>query len=574
MNDLPDTLERLTERLEALERRVYIIESLSSASAAKAPFAPAAAVLSLPPASPSFAFSGGTFTVFGKSLLGIAGAYLLRALEESTDLPKLGVAVVAILYAVIWLVWAARTPRDRWFESTVFACTSAAILAPMLWELTLTFKVLAPAVAAAILVGFVALATALAWRLDRAPALSVAYLSSVAAAFALALGTHALLPFTAVILSVVALSEMNAIRDRQTGARILAAFAADGMIWTILFIYSGPESARTNYPPLGTLTLVAPAFALTFIVFAAATTKAAFLRKPISIFETAQTTIAFVLAAIGFAWLVPSGLMLFGWACLGLAVVLSVACARLFAGSNELRNYLVFSWWAFALFASGALLGFASASQTLLISAGAVCATVIGNRMRRTVLLYQGLLLLFLVAAISGAARFAWDCLIGILPASFPWSLLCVAICAAACYILQRPESDESRYFQGLRLVTAFLAIFALAALFIYGVATLVAIAVTPGAHHIALIRTGVICTIALCLAFSGWRWQRIELTRVSYGALAFVTVKLLVEDLRNPRLLFIAASIFLVATTLLAVPRLSRLQRRTSSRWEDKTLT
>ena len=81
--------------------------------------------------------------------------------------------------------------------------------------------------------------------------------------------------------------------------------------------------------------------------------------------------------------------------------------------------------------------------------------------------------------------------------------------------------------------------------------------------HHIALIRTGVICLIALTLAFTGRRWQRVELTRVSYGALVFVTLKLLVEDLRNPRLLFIAASIFLVATTLLVVPRLARLQRR-----------
>jgi endo-1,4-beta-D-glucanase Y len=72
-----------------------------------------------------------------------------------------------------------------------------------------------------------------------------------------------------------------------------------------------------------------------------------------------------------------------------------------------------------------------------------------------------------------------------------------------------------------------------------------------------------VICFIALALAILARRWQRVELTRISYGALVFVTVKLLVEDLRNPRLEFIAASIFLVATTLLVVPRLSRLQRR-----------
>jgi hypothetical protein len=526
------------------------------------PVAPAAAH-SQQPVSPSLAFSGGTFTVLGKSLLGIAGAYLLRAIEQSTDLPKLVVASAAILYAVIWLVWAERRPRDRWFESTVFACTSAAILAPMLWELTLTFNMLRPEAAAAILAGFVATAAALAWKQDRSPALTVAYLSSIAAAFALALGSHALLPFAAVILFIVALCEVSAVRARHTGARIFAAFAADAMVLAILFIYTGPQTARANYPPLGTYALVAPGLVLFFIVLAAVTAENAFLRKPISLFETMQATIAFVLAAIGFAWFVPSGLVYLGWACLGLAVIVSVVCARLFAGSEEPRNYLVFSWWAFALFGAGALFGFSSVSQTILLSAGAVCATILGLRMRRPVLEYQAVLLLLLVTAVSGAARFAWDCLIGMLPGTFLWSLLCIAISAAICYALQRPTADEAWRPQMLRLVTVFLVISALCALLVDGLASLITLITPLGPHHIALIRTGVICLIALTLAFSGRCWQRVELTRISYGALVLVTVKLLAEDLRNPRLLFIAASIFLVAATLLVVPRLSRIPRR-----------
>jgi hypothetical protein len=563
MNDLPDSLERLTERLEALERRVTILENPSPAPAVTAPFTSGTAGFSQPKASTSLTVSGGTFTVLGKSLLGIAGAYLLRAIEQSTDLPKLGVAAVAILYALIWLVWAVRASRDRWFESTVFACTSAAILAPMLWELTLIFKVVRPEAAASILIGFVTVASALAWKQDRAPALSVAYLSSIAAAFALSLGTHALLPFTAVILTVAAFCEVSAVRSRQTGARMLTAVAADGIIWATLFIYTGPESARANYPPLGTLAILAPALILLSIVLAAVAAKVAFLRKPISLFETMQTTIAFLLATVSFAWLVPTGLVFMGWACIGLAVMVSAVCIRFFAGSEEPRNYFVFSSWAFALFVSGALLGFSSVSQTILLSAGAVCATVLGVHMGRQVLQYQGLLLLLLVAVVSGAARFASDCLLGMLPDKFPWSLVCIAISAAICYAVQRPAADEAWSPQALHLVTVFLAISAFCALLVEGLAFLIALAITPGAHHIALIRTGVICFIALALAILARRWQRVELTRISYGALVFVTVKLLVEDLRNPRLEFIAASIFLVATTLLVVPRLSRLQRR-----------
>jgi hypothetical protein len=562
MNDLPDTLNRLAERLEALERRVAVLECPSLTPATISNAAPGAAGLSQQPASASLSFSGGTFTVLGKSLLGIAGAYLLRAIEQSTDLPKLGVASVAILYALIWLIWAARTPLDRWFESTVFACTSSAILAPMLWELTLTFKVLRPEAAAAILAGFVAVASALTWKQDRAPVLSVAYFGSIAAAFALSIGTHALLPFTIVILSIVAFCEVGAIRDRRAGARVLAAVAADVMIWAILFIYTSPQSLRTSYPPLGKLSLAAPALILFFIMATVVTVKTVSQRKPICPFETVQTTIAFVLAAIGFAWLVPNGLVFLGWACLGLLVIVSVLCFRLFASSGDPRNYFVFSWWAFALFVSGALLGFTSVSQAILLVAGAVCATILGVRMRRLGLQYQGLLLLLLVTAISGAARCASDCLIGTLPSNFSWSLPGIAVSAALCYALERPTVDEAWHLQVLHLITISLVVFAIGAFLAEGLAFLITLAVPIGAHHIALIRTGVICCLALLLAFSGRRWRRVELTRISYGALALVIVKLLIEDLRNPRLEFIAASIFFVAATLLVVPRVARLAR------------
>jgi hypothetical protein len=200
MNDLPDTLGRFTERLDALERRIAVLESPSKAPTLVSAVATGFAVLPQQPATTPLSFSGGAFTVLGKSLLGIAGAYLLRAVEQSTSLPRLGVATVAILYAIVWFIWSARTPRERWFQSTVFAATSAAILAPMLWELTLTFNVLRPGAAAVILAGYVAIAVALEWKQVRAPVITVAYLSSIAAAFALAVGTHALLPFAAVIL--------------------------------------------------------------------------------------------------------------------------------------------------------------------------------------------------------------------------------------------------------------------------------------------------------------------------------------------------------------------------------------
>ena len=107
-------------------------------------------------------------------MLGIAGAYLLRAVAESSSLPKTAVAAVAIAYALGWLVWASRVKAGDWLAGTTYACTSALILAPMLWELTLRFNVLPASVSAAVVCGFVLAASALAWKRDFAPVLWVA----------------------------------------------------------------------------------------------------------------------------------------------------------------------------------------------------------------------------------------------------------------------------------------------------------------------------------------------------------------------------------------------------------------
>jgi len=142
MDDLPDALERLTARLETLERRVHALEHPNLVSTAPASQQLVATPVAEAGEGLSFAPAGGVFSVLGKAMLGIAGAYVLRAVAESSSLPRLVIAAIAIAYAMMWLVWAARVKAGEWLASTIYACTSALILAPLLWELTLRFKVL------------------------------------------------------------------------------------------------------------------------------------------------------------------------------------------------------------------------------------------------------------------------------------------------------------------------------------------------------------------------------------------------------------------------------------------------
>ena len=90
VDSIASALEQLSDQLQALEHRVAALERRPE----KSPEPQLAAPIqrSLPPATwrgfPSVETPSGIVTVVGKAVLGIAGAYLLRALAESPNVPK------------------------------------------------------------------------------------------------------------------------------------------------------------------------------------------------------------------------------------------------------------------------------------------------------------------------------------------------------------------------------------------------------------------------------------------------------------------------------------------------------
>jgi hypothetical protein len=564
MGDLPDDIERLTTRLEMLERRVYTLEHPSDApgtfpvpgsSSAQAPQASATRPHSL---------AGGMFPVLGRAMLGMAGAYLLRAVAESSSLPKLEVAALAFAYAIMWLVWAARVPAGEWFASTTYACTSALILAPMLWELTLRFKVLPAAATAAALAAFVCAASALAWKRNLTPVFWVSNVTAVAVALTLSIATHQMIPFIGALLLMALIGEYAACRNRELRVRTLVALAADLGVWALIYIYSSPQSARLDYPIAGNAALLAPALALFLVYGVSVTFRTAVNKKTITVFEAVQTMIAFLLAASSLVCFGPhGGAIVLGASCLALSAATYAIAFVLFSRVMDRRNFLVFSTWSAALYLAGCWLCLPPLWMALCLGMGAIVATVLGARRSRTVLELHGLAFLLAAATVSGLLRYILEALAGTLPGRLDWGVPFVSACAALCYAAGIFSREASWKQQLLQLVFASLAVGAGAALLVQGMMWLAALRVSLGLHHLAFIRTLTICAAALALAFSGSEWRHKELTRIGYAALAVVAVKLLFEDLRLGHLEFIAASIFLFAVTLIAVPRVARMGHR-----------
>src|SRR5438477_10303269 len=108
-------IEQVAEQLRALEHRVAILEGRPEKQFAPLPTPPLQRPK--PPATwrgfPPVETPAGAITVVGKAVLGIAGAYLLRALAESSTIPKLPVLAAAALYACFWMLWAVRTQNSN-----------------------------------------------------------------------------------------------------------------------------------------------------------------------------------------------------------------------------------------------------------------------------------------------------------------------------------------------------------------------------------------------------------------------------------------------------------------------------
>ncbi|MHB1022899.1 MAG: hypothetical protein ACYC46_06040 [Acidobacteriaceae bacterium] len=565
MSYLADDFARLNARIEALENRVSALESPSTPPRLVQPQTDTLGVTQSERMLP-FAQAGGGFSVVGKAMLGIAGAYLLRAVAEAGTFPMLAVVVLAFAYAGVWLVWATRVVEWEWFAATAYATTSALILAPMLWELTLRFRVLPTAVTAGVLCVFVIATSVRAWKRNLASIFWVVSVTAILLSLSLMIATRDMMPFVWALLLMALLCEYAVSRNHWLSSRPLVAMAADAAVWALIFIYSSPETAMSSNYKVVPPALVLAAGAILFLIYGVSTlVRSTLLRRSISVFEIGQTTATFLLLALDVHEVGTGGsATIFAIACLLLSLAGYVAVFMYFDGFPEHRNYHVYATWSAALLLAGSLLALSSLWLTLCLGIAALVLTFTGIRLLRLTPQFHAFMYLVVATFVSGFMQFAAQALAGTYPAPVHWIAWLAPAAAIVCYALAGRSQEGTWGSQLLRLLFAILAVSILTTLLITALVRIMAFGVTPDAPHIAVIRTFATCAMALALAFGGSRWRRIELVWIAYGTLVFVALKLLFEDMRQGHPAFIAASIFLYAIALLLVPRLVRLGQKT----------
>jgi hypothetical protein len=560
-------LEQITTRLRDLERRVAELEEQAETSVLRQFQATESIVAPVrrpktPPTwqgFPSAEMPSGAVPVLGKAVLGIAGAYLLRALAEAGPIPKLPVLLLAIGYAALWMIWAVRTHDRNKFASATYGATSVLILAPLLWESTVRFQVIPTAFTAMVLVAFFMLVLTLSWRRKLQVIPWIATLTVVITALALIIATRDLVSLTAAILAVGAITEIGACLGHHLELRFVPALAADFVIWLLVDVTTSAEAVPEGYHPTNAVVISILCFALLTIYGASAVVRNFGLRQRISVFEIIQGVLAFIVATFGILRADGSASSALG----GLYLLLAAACywgaLSFFADESYPRNRRVSATWAAALLLAGTFLLFSAKFQVPCLCLSGLTAAFLYSYTRKFSLGLHASFYLAAATAVSSLPAFGRDALAGALPSSPHWNVWIIGFAALLCYLVGARVHESSIQRRWLWVVPAVLIGFAGAAIVIVMLSEIISARMELSPSRLSVIRTIVNCVLALVLSFAGSRWKHVELGWVAYAAVAFGTLKLLLEDLRFGNAASLVVSLLCYGSILILLPRLAR---------------
>jgi hypothetical protein len=567
--------DALVEEVRDLRTRVARMEMAMGMAAHAAPATAASPDTALPGppehAAPGILESPSTLVpVIGRALLGLAGALMLRALTEAgTFSPRMGVAV-GLVYAMLWLVWAARTPAAHRLETALHGLTSVLVLSPLLYEATTRLHAISTWTAGALLLAFTLFGLAVSWRKDLLIVATFATLAGLGTSAALLWSTLDVLPFTFVFLAIALAMEVSACLNHWLSERWLTATAADLAVLLATWLVTLEHGLPEGYAAIPHAALLGAQVALLGIYLASTIVRTLLRGFTFTWFETAQCALAFLISVGGGLQLTSHDARVAPALAL-LALVCAAACylvsfLMLDRGGELSRNFHTYATFGFLLAVAGSRILLSGAAAAVAWSVLAVAAIWVGGIFLRLTLKVHGCIFLLLALGASSALEQAAGLLLGerTWPGGAPWAIWSGALTASLCYAIGTRHAaavTPSWSSRTLRILVAGTAV-----LLVAGIA---AGLLTAGYHLIfgveathaycATLRTFVISAAALLLAWAGGRWDRPEFGRLVYPVMALGAYRMIVVDLHQDRTAALFLSLLLYGGALILLPKLIR---------------
>ncbi len=570
--------DALVEEVRDLRGRVARIEMATGMSAHAAPGAAppgwdAAERAPAAPETPGILESPSSLLpVLGRALLGLAGAFLLRALTEGgTFSPRMGVAV-GLVYAMLWLVWAARTPAAHRLEAALHGLTSVLVLSPLLFEATTRLHAISTWTAGALLLTFTLFGLAVSWRKDLLIVSTFATLAGLGTSAALLLATHDVLPFTLVFLAIALAMEVSACLNHWLSERWLTATAADLAVLLATWLVAGERGLPEGYAAIPHAALLGAQVALLSIYLSSTIVRTLLRGFTFTWFETAQCALAFLISVGGGLQLTNGDARVAP--ALGLLALLCAAACYLVSflmldrGGEHGRNFHTYSTFGILLAVAGSRILLSGAAAAVAWSVLAVAAIWVGGIFLRLTLKVHGAIFLLLALTASSALEQAAGLLLGsrTWPGGAPWAIWSGALTASLCYAIGTRHAaavTPSWSSRTLRILVAGTAVWLAAGIF--------AGLLTAGYHllfgaeathaYCATLRTLVLSATALLLAWAAGRWDRQEFGRLVYPVMALGAYRMIGVDLQQDRTAALFLSLLLYGAALILLPRLIRAQ-------------
>lgn len=568
LGSLEQKVDELSHALAAVQERLLAIES-NPASAAVG----AARRAAVPGWAPDAAGEPGSddsevvtvLGLVGRTCLVLGGAYLLRALTDGGTLPRMAGTLVGLAYAVAWLLMAHRQPAGRPTLVPAFYGAAAALIAfPLLWEATVSFRLLSPAAAALAMTVITGLALWIAWRRRLQ---SLAWIITIAALlaaplFMLALGPAVPFGFYLAFLGIVTLW-MGYSLD-WIWLRWPVAFAVD---LTVVMMAGSVTGAWGREGASAVMLLQLSLFGAYLASIAARTI---WRCRDVIPFEVVQTLVLFAVGFGGAAYVMRStgsGAPVLGVASLVFGIgSYGVAFAFVDWRRGHWKNFVFYTSLAVVFVLAGTGLTVGARSQAVAWSACAVASAWLGWRYSTIALWPHSATYIVSAAIVSGLVAFVSDAFLASSAstwAPFAWPALGVLAAAAACCAVSVPAVGES-WRRAARMPKLAVAIVLLLGVGATVVGLLVPLlSARPGAGAdagvVAGVRTFVLAAAAMVLAWLGGSGTFPEGRWLTHVVLVIGGLKLLMHDFMagRPATLFVSLAVY--GAALIVAPKWAR---------------
>lgn len=564
---MSNRLSEIDARLRALEQAVAGLSGRLSALEHGEPARdhPAAApLLEASDVQATRAYVTGVLPLVGRSLIVLAGAFLLRALTESGNVPGQAGAILGLAYATLWLAAADRQPGSPSQLSRVFHGLSALVIAvPLLWEATTRFQFFRPGASAATLGVFTLVALAVAWHRHLQILAGVATIGAGLAMPALAIATGATSPF---VLMAVALVAATWVLGETRGWRWLAWPAGIAEL-LLVGILMGRAFARPPLEPvgfvLGVLALLLAVSTAPFVIRALRKTAGA------RVFDAVHALVVVPICLIGLSAGAGQATSI-GFVALRTVMMAAGAglywlgFVRVLPQQGAGRTFYAGTSVALAYVVVGVSQLLPGPVAALVLSTFALGALWWCGRLGRAVLALHATLLLAVAAVECGLVDAALGVWIG-WPHTWPeLSVISIVVLAALVgamvYGITRPSATPRWLNLAAHILLNALTLLAIGGAVLIWLGPLIA-GTPPALSALATMKTSVLATSGVVLAIIGRQVRWREIGWLAYPVLAVGALQLLVEHVAvsHAATLFVALAIYGVALVIASRARSTR---------------